>query len=126
MNQTEFQAVNILFSRVHYCSKYRSKNDKMVMYTYAEMANMHLMYGRDNVSECEARWLYQDTFRNVKILNHRMSFSIDKQLRESDTLKLRTHDCGWQRICTSSWKKIFDKPYCYISIDKHKKNSRGS
>jgi len=61
----QYPSIEQNFSRylilASYCSKYCSKNDQMLMYTY-EIVNMHLVYG---VKMNEARRLYH-TFCNAE------------------------------------------------------------
>ena len=51
-------------------------------YTFAEMADIHLFYGRANGNAHEARRLYQETFPNRRLPCSRTFWRIAQRLRE--------------------------------------------
>ena len=69
----------------------------MVNFTYPELADMHLMYGRSNGNSREAKRLYAETFPNRRLPNKQTFVSIDRHLRENGTFQIRNVDAGRPR-----------------------------
>jgi hypothetical protein len=63
-------------------------------YTFAELADMHLCYGRAHGNACEACHLYDEQFPRCLIPDASMFTSIYKNLRERDSFVPATHDQG--------------------------------
>jgi hypothetical protein len=67
---------------------------KMGVYTFQEIADMHLIYGHAYGNSREARCLYQQSFP-LQHLPHRQTFvNIDCRLRETGTFQLVTANWG--------------------------------
>jgi len=100
---------------------YRSKSGRIVIYTYAEMVDMHLMYGCAIGSECEARRLYQVHFPQRRILDRFFPlYSFEKVVRLSCEHTIADD----QEKYASSQRR--NPRSCCISIDKHEGNNCGS
>jgi hypothetical protein len=66
----------------------------MDVYTFKEMADMHLIYGRAYGNSREARRLYQESFPQ-RHLPHRQTFvNTDRRLRETGTFQPVTANWG--------------------------------
>lgn len=69
---------------------------QMQRYSFSEMADMHLMYGRANGNALAAQRLYREMFPNRRV-PHRQTFeAIDRRLRETGTFSAMA-DRGRQR-----------------------------
>jgi hypothetical protein len=67
---------------------------KMDVYTFQEMAAMHLIYGRAYCNSKEVRRLYQQSFPQ-RHLPHRQTYvNIDRRLRETRTFQTVTANWG--------------------------------
>ena len=69
----------------------------MARYTNAEMADMHLMYGRAFGNSHEAQRLYGEAFPQRRLPDHRTFTAIDQRLRENGTFTPKTADWGLGR-----------------------------
>lgn len=69
----------------------------MPEYSFAEMADMHFMYGKANGCALEARRLYQETFPNRQLPSDKMFSSLHQRLRETGNFKPNKKDCGRNR-----------------------------
>jgi len=80
------------------------------MYTYAEMADVHLMYGRANRNECEVR-LYQEHFLQRRIPDRKMYFPLINNFEKIVRLSFEHTDRGWpRRVYTPQIEEeIFDE-----------------
>lgn len=67
-------------------------------YTNAELADMHLFYGRANGNGREARRLYVAAYPNRRAPSHKLFARIHTRLRETGTFSPRPRDRGRERF----------------------------
>lgn len=69
----------------------------MPEYSFAEMADMHFMYGRANGCALEARRLYHEAFPNRPLPSDKLFTNLHQRLREIGTFTPIKSDCGRSR-----------------------------
>lgn len=69
----------------------------MAVYSNAELADMHFMYGRANGIATEARRLYVEAYPNRQIPSHRMFGRIHQRLRDTGSFSKQCHLSGRPR-----------------------------
>jgi hypothetical protein len=70
---------------------------EMEVYTNAELADAHLMYGLADGNGAAAQSLYREIFPERRCPDRKTFEAIDRCLREHRTLKPNTHDWGRPR-----------------------------
>lgn len=66
-------------------------------YSYGELADMHLIYGRTYGNSRAAQRLYQETFPQRRCPSRKMFTNVDRHLRETGSFSPVTHDIGLPR-----------------------------
>lgn len=69
----------------------------MADYSFAELADMHFMYGKANGCAREARRLYQEYFPNRQIPCEKLFINLHQRLRENGTFRPNMNDTGRSR-----------------------------
>ena len=83
---------------------------EIVQYTYAEIDNLHLMFGQPYGSERDTCCMYQSHFSHRHIPDWDNFSAIERRFSESGTFNVQPHDHDWpRRMLTSQQEgKILD------------------
>jgi hypothetical protein len=69
----------------------------MAVYILDEMTYILLVYSAADGNGKMAQQLYHERLPNRRLLHHSMFASINRRLRETRSLNVNRHDCGWWR-----------------------------